>query len=247
MVDRGEPWTSQKERGGDMKLLDCSGHEIAVVYEDSVMDRILKPVSAQIMTSVVEVSMMVDDPERQKFVMELDSAGGIPNLVTAACQEFLNRNYTAYLQTAHWKILRVRVLQQSNYVCSTCGVQEGLQIDHVNYERLGHENLTDLRAMCATHHKAKDEAPREEDKLAEKEQYVWLDCPKCGKGKTRFALGGEKPSAVQKCKSCGYKGLFAMEAVKKSCGYCGEPLDWMIVSGVWVPFNQGGERHRCQH
>ncbi|MBY0595143.1 hypothetical protein [Bacillus bingmayongensis] len=59
-------------------------------------------------------------------------------------------NYNNYLQTEHWKLLRIRVAEEHNYTCLRCyGIfRAGFHIHHNTYKRLGKEKLTDLGFYC---------------------------------------------------------------------------------------------------
>lgn len=56
--------------------------------------------------------------------------------------------YQRYLQSAEWKALRLEVLANAGHRCTGCGSEDNLQAHHLTYERLGHERLTDLMALC---------------------------------------------------------------------------------------------------
>ena len=61
--------------------------------------------------------------------------------------------YRAYLQTPHWQKVRARRMQIDKYVCAFCGASDLLQVHHISYERLGHEEVrTDLVTLCADCH-----------------------------------------------------------------------------------------------
>lgn len=59
-----------------------------------------------------------------------------------------------YLKSPHWKELRKKVLANANYKCQLCGEHKSLRVHHNTYENLGHENLSDLIALCDCCHTA---------------------------------------------------------------------------------------------
>lgn len=63
-------------------------------------------------------------------------------------------SYTKYLNTLHWKIIRIKKLEL-NHTCEFegCGTEENINIHHKTYCRLGKEKLTDLVTLCENHHK----------------------------------------------------------------------------------------------
>lgn len=63
--------------------------------------------------------------------------------------------YLEYLQTDHWREMREKILVRAKYQCECCGTYDraGLDIHHLNYDRLGAERLDDLLALCNTCHR----------------------------------------------------------------------------------------------
>lgn len=68
-------------------------------------------------------------------------------------------DYRDYLNSEHWQKLRQAFLNQGNIeaICWSCRVPtwiigmvygQGLAVHHINYERLGNENFTDLAMLC---------------------------------------------------------------------------------------------------
>lgn len=66
--------------------------------------------------------------------------------------------YLAYLESSTWKIKRLEALRLASYRCQNCGGAAGpnLQVHHLNYERLGYEEQSDLVVLCKWCHKIKD-------------------------------------------------------------------------------------------
>ena len=64
--------------------------------------------------------------------------------------------YKRYLRTQNWQKIRSQVLARSGGRCEKCGYQpwkpNGLQIHHLSYDRVGHESLEDLIAICPRCH-----------------------------------------------------------------------------------------------
>jgi hypothetical protein len=54
-----------------------------------------------------------------------------------------------------WMTLRDRVLEARGHRCESCGGAMGrLEIHHVHYRTLGHENINDIRVLCRFCHEA---------------------------------------------------------------------------------------------
>jgi 5-methylcytosine-specific restriction endonuclease McrA len=68
-------------------------------------------------------------------------------------------NYYTYINSTDWRDSAARraELEAANFSCRICneskaGIQ--LQVHHRTYERLGHERVGDLTALCANCHRA---------------------------------------------------------------------------------------------
>lgn len=63
--------------------------------------------------------------------------------------------YHKYIKSKRWR--NISALLRKNYNCKICHINIGLEVHHLNYERLGHEKLTDLVVLCKTHHLKADQ------------------------------------------------------------------------------------------
>lgn len=67
--------------------------------------------------------------------------------------------YNQYITSAAWEAKKEERKKVDDYRCVCCGRSEehtrrGLQVHHITYERLGHENVyTDLCTVCGSCHK----------------------------------------------------------------------------------------------
>lgn len=61
----------------------------------------------------------------------------------------MNYIYSAYLQSPEWQKKRTERLKIDNFKCAVCGRPMDLQVHHLNYDNVGHENVyTDLITLC---------------------------------------------------------------------------------------------------
>lgn len=60
--------------------------------------------------------------------------------------------YSGYIQSSHWKDIRRQRLAMDGFQCSICGTAKNLEVHHLTYERLGHEDLDDLVSLCKRCH-----------------------------------------------------------------------------------------------
>jgi len=62
-------------------------------------------------------------------------------------------NYKHYLQSDHWKKFRkFYFARKKPKGCQFCRFRDPLQLHHITYERLGHERLEDVVAICDSCH-----------------------------------------------------------------------------------------------
>lgn len=67
--------------------------------------------------------------------------------------------YNQYITSTAWEAKKEERKKVDGYRCVCCGRSEehtrrGLQVHHITYERLGHENVyTDLCTVCGSCHK----------------------------------------------------------------------------------------------
>lgn len=67
-------------------------------------------------------------------------------------QELGFASYAEYLDSPHWRKLRVRFAASDQPQDCMCGETERLQLHHMTYERVGAEELSDLMWLCKTCH-----------------------------------------------------------------------------------------------
>lgn len=60
--------------------------------------------------------------------------------------------YAAYLRTNHWRMARMRALNNSGHRCQVCNSSRGLDVHHRTYERRGSEWDGDLLVLCRDCH-----------------------------------------------------------------------------------------------
>lgn len=61
--------------------------------------------------------------------------------------------YQRYLASREWAVLREKVRKRSGGLCERCSRRPMDAVHHLTYERVGHELLTDLQAICNPCHK----------------------------------------------------------------------------------------------
>lgn len=60
--------------------------------------------------------------------------------------------YNYYLTTPAWQAKREAVLRRAGGLCQGCGVRRATIAHHLTYDRMGHEMLFDLVAVCSACH-----------------------------------------------------------------------------------------------
>ena len=128
--------------------------------------------------------------------------------------------YVQYLKTKHWALLR-KLMVSKDTVCAMCGAKtENMQIHHISYDRIGHENKeTDLIVLCSECHKKIHADEKGTDKCGN-----WMR-----KSKTRLK-SKNKNRALEKgkkiCKNCRSYAIqeYRGASPSKYCLYLCEPV-----------------------
>lgn len=82
------------------------------------------------------------------------------NPVPEDCEPTFEERYQAYLRSAAWRKRRGYALARAGNRCEGCGVsslERRLEVHHITYDRLGFEDLRDLRVLCPECHERADE------------------------------------------------------------------------------------------
>jgi hypothetical protein len=61
--------------------------------------------------------------------------------------------YAEYLQTERWQAVRRAALAGAKHRCERCGWRHQLEVNHITYERLGHELPGDVEVLCSPCHR----------------------------------------------------------------------------------------------
>jgi len=63
-------------------------------------------------------------------------------------------NYQEYLtESTRWQLLRSVAFRRADYRCERCKRRTGLELHHLHYDSIGHEELEDIEALCTDCHK----------------------------------------------------------------------------------------------
>lgn len=70
-------------------------------------------------------------------------------------------NYYEYIASKEWQRKRLARIKLDGYKCHICGSSRNLNVHHLTYERLGHEDMEDLMTLCRScHEKVHEIEPR---------------------------------------------------------------------------------------
>lgn len=75
------------------------------------------------------------------------------NFVDLYNKEKRKTEYQEYLNSDHWKQIRLKALKRAGYKCQLCASNKELNVHHNTYKNKGHENLNDLVVLCRDCHK----------------------------------------------------------------------------------------------
>ncbi len=66
----------------------------------------------------------------------------------------ITAEYKQYLEKSdQWQVLRHKILKRASYKCEICEKAKPLQVHHLTYDRIFHEQLDDLQAVCDRCHR----------------------------------------------------------------------------------------------
>ena len=61
--------------------------------------------------------------------------------------------YSDYLKTEWWRVRRLKLAKDRNFICERCGKKlDNFQVHHKNYKHLWEEKDSDLLLLCADCH-----------------------------------------------------------------------------------------------
>jgi 5-methylcytosine-specific restriction endonuclease McrA len=60
--------------------------------------------------------------------------------------------YSEYLQSKHWNIMRAEALKRAGNKCQACGSRHHLNVHHNTYEHLWQEEPEDMVVLCSRCH-----------------------------------------------------------------------------------------------
>jgi len=60
--------------------------------------------------------------------------------------------YQEYLNSDHWKNIRLKALDRAGNRCQLCSSRDNLNVHHNTYRNKGHEDLKDLVVLCRECH-----------------------------------------------------------------------------------------------
>ena len=60
--------------------------------------------------------------------------------------------YKEYLNSDHWKSIRLKALDRAGYRCQLCSSKQHLNVHHNTYKNRGNEDLKDLVVLCRECH-----------------------------------------------------------------------------------------------
>ena len=82
----------------------------------------------------------------------VDILGNKTNVINPISVKKEYSKYELYLHSEQWHLIKKWLFQIKGENCEICGTNHGLQIHHLTYENLYHENIEDLKILCKKCH-----------------------------------------------------------------------------------------------
>lgn len=95
--------------------------------------------------------------------MPLSSAGARPSASGSSSQQPRQATfatYDDYLTSQQWRIRRQALFDRRGRACEVCGKKKPIEVHHLTYARIFHEDDADLLVLCYYHHCAAEECVR---------------------------------------------------------------------------------------
>jgi hypothetical protein len=64
----------------------------------------------------------------------------------------MTKEYEEYLLSDEWKAFKKKALEHHSKKCAKCNRTKSLQIHHLHYRNIFHEELEDVQVLCKKHH-----------------------------------------------------------------------------------------------
>ena len=93
-----------------------------------------------------------DDYGRQTDRTETKETVLVGDTVSKKAEEQTFIEYKKYMESAEWIAKRNMALRRDGFVCKRCGSAKNLNVHHITYKNLGHEEMDDLVTLCETCH-----------------------------------------------------------------------------------------------
>jgi hypothetical protein len=99
----------------------------------------------------------------------------LKNIICNDTKEIFNtkkKEYDKYLNSNHWKKLRLRIAQERNYRCEVCDkmIRKRYHIHHLTYDNIGNEKDEDLMFLCEKCHNEIHKGKIERSKTKKEQQ-----------------------------------------------------------------------------
>jgi 5-methylcytosine-specific restriction endonuclease McrA len=77
-----------------------------------------------------------------------------PRKVSGSLKVFKSKKvYQKYLESDHWKKVKIDYYRERERICSACGAKRRIQLHHLTYKKVGRERPQDLVPLCQSCHK----------------------------------------------------------------------------------------------
>lgn len=98
------------------------------------------------------LSIFVTISENKKDRIFYERRKNNKNFTYLSEKEMRKAEYQEYLNSDHWKQIRLKALERAGNKCQLCSSKENLNVHHNTYKNRGHEDLNDLVVLCRKCH-----------------------------------------------------------------------------------------------
>lgn len=106
-----------------------------------------------ILISIVSIILTLkSENKKDNLFLERKKSKIYNDFIELSNKEKRKADYKEYLNSDHWKEIRLKALSRAGNRCQLCSSTNSLNVHHNTYKNVGNENLKDLVVLCRECH-----------------------------------------------------------------------------------------------
>ena len=100
----------------------------------------------------VVIGLPIQQYKKDNLFLERKKSKIYNDFIELSNKEKRKADYKEYLNSDHWKEIRLKALSRAGNRCQLCSSTNSLNVHHNTYKNVGNENLKDLVVLCRECH-----------------------------------------------------------------------------------------------